>query len=345
MKLQELDYDLPVELIAQRPVEVRDRSRLMVLDRLSGRIEHRTFTDLPYYFDRGDALVINDTKVMAARLHGHKASGGGVEILLVRDLGDGLWEALVKANRRLRMGDTITVAPGELEAELVEVLDGGKRVIRFQSRDDLASALSRWGKPPLPPYIKRDDGSLSQYDKDRYQTIYAAHEGAIAAPTAGLHFTPELLDTVRSEGVRVIPITLHVGLGTFQPIRTDVVEDHILHAERYQVSPESAKAIQQATDEGGRVVAVGTTVTRTLETVSDESGWVEGGSGQTETYIYPGYTFKIVKSLLTNFHLPKSTLLALVIAFGGYDLVMRAYREAVSQGYRFYSYGDAMLIL
>jgi len=317
----------------------------MVLDRSSAQICHRTFADLIEYLDRSDILVINDTKVIPARLVGRKANGAKVDMLLLREIGDGLWEALVRVSRRVRVGDRIIVAPHELEGEVVEAIGEGKRIIRFQSRGDLRSALSRWGQVPLPPYIKREGSSLANLDKERYQTVYAAREGAVAAPTAGLHFTPGLLEAIRNKGVEVAPITLHVGLGTFQPIRAEEVEDHRLHAEPFQVSQESAEAINRAVDEGGRVIAVGTTVTRTLEAVAGQDGRVASGSGETETYIYPGYKFKVVKGLITNFHLPKSTLLALVASFGGYDLVMRAYSEAVELRYRFYSYGDAMLIV
>lgn len=349
MKTDELDYHLPQELIAQRPAQVRDRSRLMVIDRSSGRIEHRRFTALPDYLDPRDLVVINDTRVTPARFLGRKESGAAVEMLLLREIESGLWEALVKG-RRLRLGDKIVVASDELQGEIVEQLDDGKKVIRFQSRGDLKSSLSRWGMPPLPPYLKRkseqlDDGRLIDLDKERYQTVYASHEGAVAAPTAGLHFTPELLETIRHKGVSIVPITLHVGLGTFQPIRTEDIEDHTLHPESFRISEESAAVVNRVIAAGGRVVAVGTTVTRTLETVADKDGRVLVASGETYSYIYPGYEFKVIKCLLTNFHLPRSTLLALVVAFGGYDLVMRAYREAVECGYRFYSYGDAMLIL
>jgi len=340
MRVSEFDYHLPQELIAQAPAKLRDSSRLMALERATGALAHRRFSDLPEYLRAGDVLVVNDTRVYPARLKGVKsASGGGVEALLVREMERGVYVALMKGAPR---PGTRLLFGGALSAVVEKDAGDGKRVIRFDDPDHLEEAVDRLGRMPLPPYIDQSARDEEE-DRERYQTVYARKRGAVAAPTAGLHFTPELISRVEASGVDVVSVTLHVGLGTFMPVRVESVEEHVMEFEAYEVTPGSAELINKARAAGGRVVAVGTTTTRTLESAFRD-GRVASGSSETGLFIYPGYEFKAVDALVTNFHLPKSTLLMLVSAFAGRGLVLHAYEEAVRQGYRFYSYGDAMII-
>lgn len=333
------DYDLPAELIAQEPVEPRDASRLMVVYRKTGTIEHRFFSDLPEYLAPGTLLMMNDTKVLPARLVGRKETGGRVEILLLRRRQDGLWEALAKPSRRLRPGTELDFGAG-----LRVVMEGygpeGTRLVRLRAEGNELAALARVGEVPLPPYIHR-----RLDDPERYQTVYAQHAGSAAAPTAGLHFTPRLLERLSSGGVRREYVTLHVGLGTFRPVTVERVDDHVMHSEWYEVSERAAQAVDAARREGKPVVAVGTTTCRTLESAATDDGRLLPGTGETDLFIRPGFRFRVTDALITNFHLPRSSLLMLVAAFAGYDLMRRAYQVAVEERYRFFSFGDAMLIL
>ncbi|MEW6082538.1 MAG: tRNA preQ1(34) S-adenosylmethionine ribosyltransferase-isomerase QueA [Bacillota bacterium] len=332
--LQEFDYDLPEELIAQEPLAQRDSSRLMVLCQ-DGHLEHRRFSDLPEYLGEGDCLVLNDTRVLPARLLGtREGTGGRVEMLLVEAVGASEWLVLAKPARGLKPGTGVAF-PGGLRARVLKTGPAGERVVSFLGVSNVMEALRQVGQVPLPPYIRR-----GIKDPERYQTVYGCQEGSCAAPTAGLHFTPELLERVRRAGCGVEWVTLHVGPGTFQPVRTERVKDHVMHYERYWVPPGTARAV----NESKRVVAVGTTPTRTLE-ASAQDGRVNAGEGRTDLFIYPGYRFRVIGALVTNFHLPRSTLLMLVAAFAGTERVMEAYREAVRLRYRFFSFGDAMLIL
>ncbi|MFO7274247.1 MAG: tRNA preQ1(34) S-adenosylmethionine ribosyltransferase-isomerase QueA [Bacillota bacterium] len=341
MKLSDFDYDLPKELIAQKPVEPRDASRLMVVDRASGAIAHRRFRDLPEYLRPGDGLVINDTRVMPARLLGcRERTGGAMEVLLLKRLSRDRWETLVKPGKKARPGERIVFGDGLLVGTVVGPTDYGGRIIDFRYEGVFENLLDRLGQMPLPPYIHEQ-----LEDPERYQTVYAREWGSAAAPTAGLHFTPELLDRLVAQGVEIHRITLHVGLGTFRPVEVEDPTQHKMHSEFFRVSPEAAAGLNRVRARGGRLVVVGTTSVRTLETVAAEDGTIQPGEGWTDIFIYPGYRFKAVDCLITNFHLPKSTLLMLVSAFAGHDLIMRAYREAVAQRYRFFSFGDAMLIL
>lgn len=341
MLVSEFDYLLPPELIAQKPAARRDASRLMAMERATARITHGRFSDLPEYLRPGDVLVVNDTRVYPARLTGlKKDTGGRVEALLTRDAGGGVYEALVKGAPR---AGAALVFGGELEAAVEKDLGGGKRLIRFERAAGLDEAIDRLGRMPLPPYIDQSTRAEEE-DRQRYQTVYAKNRGAVAAPTAGLHFTPELLGRIKDMGVSVAGVTLHVGPGTFMPVRVDSVEEHVMDTEEYEVTPEAAGIINSARASGGRVVAVGTTSARTLETAADGDGRIRPGAGGSGLFIYPGYAFKAVDALVTNFHLPRSTLLMLVSAFAGRREVLSAYGEAVRQRYRFYSYGDAMLL-
>jgi S-adenosylmethionine:tRNA ribosyltransferase-isomerase len=344
MRIDDLDYHLPEGLIAQYPVEPRDKARLLVLKRGGGEKVSTTFSHLRDFLHEGDALVVNDTRVMPARLFGYKATGGRVEILLLRKVPeDGeVWECLVKRGKRATVGTQIQFAP-DLEGEVVSNGPEGKKRIAFDCQGSFQEIIRRIGHVPLPPYIRQ--GEDEEIDEKGYQTIFARHEGAVAAPTAGLHFTPELVRGIEKQGISFIPLTLHVGLGSFQPVRSEKVEDHRLEPEYYHISPASAKAINAVRARGGRVCAVGTTVVRALESASDEGGTIHPREGLTDLYIYPGYRFKAVDALITNFHLPRSTLLLLVFAFGGREPVMRAYEDAMREGYGFYSYGDGMLIM
>lgn len=336
------DYQLPAELIAQYPAEKRDESRLMVLDRVRGAIEHRRFRDIIAYIPAGDALVINETQVFPARLLGTRAGGGDAEVLLLRPLADRHeWEALVRPGARLRAGKRVIISD-DVAIDILDVLPNGNRIVRFTGSADVDAILERHGRIPLPPYMERPEEAI---DRERYQTVYARARGSVAAPTAGLHFTAPLLAQLEQSGVHVIRVLLHVGVGTFRPVEVEDPTRHVMHEETWEIGAAAARQIAAVREADGDVWAVGTTVTRTLEAASDERGVVHAGTGSTNLFIRPGYRFKAVEHLLTNFHLPRSTLLMLVSAFGGYDLVMRAYAEAVAQKYRFYSYGDAMLIV
>lgn len=338
MRVKDFDYELPPERIAQYPADRRDESRLLELDRSSGEIHHRRFSDIVGLLVPGDVLVLNDTRVIPARLDGHRETGGRVELLLLEPLADGLWRALGRPGRSLKPGCSVIFGDGRLTATVVRREDEGIRVVELQHEGDLMPLLEEIGEPPLPPYIDRE---VEPSDRQRYQTVYARKPGAVAAPTAGLHLTQELLERIAEHDVKIGCITLHVGLGTFQPVRVETVEEHRMHSEYYDVSDDLAELVN---DRDGRLVAVGTTVARTLETVADEAGRIRAGSGHTEIFIYPGYRFRAVEALLTNFHLPRSTLIMMVAAFAGRENVMRAYQEALDRGYRFYSYGDAMFI-
>ncbi len=341
MRLQDFDYDLPVELIAQEPAESRDRSRLLVLHRDTGLIEHRRFPACLDYFRRGDVLVLNNTRVIPARLTGARENTGAkVEVVLLKRIDLDTWETLVKPGRRVRPGARLVFGDGLLTGETVGVTETGERLLKFSYPGVFEEILDRLGQVPLPPYIKKD-----LPDKERYQTVYARTPGSAAAPTAGLHFTPDLLAAVRNKGLEIVELVLHVGLSTFRPVKTEDITQHKMHPEYYEIDPPAAAAVNRVRSAGGRVIAVGTTSTRILETVADENGLVKPGSGWTDIFIYPGYTFKAVDILLTNFHLPRSTLLMLAAAFAGREKVMAAYRQAISRQYRFYSFGDAMLIV
>ncbi|WP_338832921.1 S-adenosylmethionine:tRNA ribosyltransferase-isomerase [Moorella humiferrea] len=342
MRLEDFDYYLPPELIAQKPVEPRDASRLLVLHRAKNRLEHRHFYDLPDYLREGDVLVLNETRVLPARLWGRRAgTGARIEVLLLtRRTGD-IWETLVRPARRVPVGTEIIFGRGELKGRVISVGKEGERLLEFAYEEGPFEALlERLGEMPLPPYIKE-----KPENPGRYQTVYARVDGSAAAPTAGLHFTPRLMERLQEKGIKLAYLLLHVGLGTFRPVKVENIEEHRMHAEYYEVTPETAAAINEARCRGGRVVAVGTTVVRTLETVATPEGLIRPGKGWTDIFIYPGYTFKAVDCLITNFHLPKSTLIMLVSAFAGREKILAAYKEAVAAGYRFFSFGDAMLIL
>ena len=340
MNVSDFDYELPTELIAQDPLTDRAASRLLVLDKESGAICHGTFQDIRELLHPGDVLVINNTKVIPARLYGvREDTGAAVEILLLVRKAADVWEILVKPGKKCREGAKLSFGDGVLRGEITEVLPDGNRLIRFSFDGIFEEILDRLGQMPLPPYITHP-----LMDKNRYQTVYAKEEGSAAAPTAGLHFTLPLLDELRAKGVTIAELTLHVGLGTFRPVKEETVEAHEMHSEYYEVTPETAACINAARAAGGRVVAVGTTSCRTLETAADENGNIQPGSGWTDIFIYPGYTFRCVDALITNFHLPKSTLMMLVSALAGREHVMKAYEEAVKERYRFYSFGDAMFI-
>ncbi len=336
------DYELPPALIAQYPAEKRDESRLMVLDRAAGTIEHRHFRDIVEYIPPGDALVLNETRVFPARLLGKRRGGGDAEVLLLRPLADPhQWEALVRPGAKLRAGKQVVIAD-DLTIDIVDALPDGNRIVRLNTAADANAVIEKHGRIPLPPYMDR---SAEDLDRERYQTVYARERGSVAAPTAGLHFTEPLLAEIERNDVRIIKILLHVGVGTFRPVEVDDPTQHVMHEESWEISREAARQFDAVSEVGGSVWAVGTTVTRTLEGASDAEGIIHDGSGSTNLFIRPGYRFKVVDHLLTNFHLPRSTLLMLVAAFGGYELVMSAYQQAVREGYRFYSYGDAMLIV
>ena len=340
MKKSDFYFDLPEELIAQTPLEKRDSSRMLHLDRQTGEIEHRHFYELPEYLRKGDCLVLNDTRVLPARLLGCRSSGGGVELVLLRDLGEGRWECLSRPGRKTKPGTELSFGDGELTATVEAVAEGGNRIVRFHYDGIFLEVLERLGKMPLPPYIKEE-----LQDAERYQTVYSRELGSAAAPTAGLHFTPELLDEIAKKGVKICYVTLHVGLGTFRPVKEDEIEDHEMHSEFCVVSPETADTVNTVKKSGGRVIAVGTTSCRTLESFTDEDGTLRPGSRWTNIFIYPGYRFKCIDALITNFHLPESTLIMLVSALAGRENILRAYETAVKERYRFFSFGDAMLIL
>ncbi|MCR5135896.1 MAG: tRNA preQ1(34) S-adenosylmethionine ribosyltransferase-isomerase QueA [Oscillospiraceae bacterium] len=339
MKKSDFYFDLPPELIAQTPIKQRDASRLLCLDRSSGTIQHRHFYDLPELLSPGDCLVVNDSRVLPARLLGHRSGGGAAELLLLRDIGACCWECLCRPGKKLREGAEIRFGDGELRAVIEEILPGGNRKVRFFYDGIFMEVLDRLGKMPLPPYIREE---LS--DRERYQTVYSSALGSAAAPTAGLHFTPELLNQIREMGIPVCTVTLHVGLGTFRPVKEEEIEDHEMHSEFCIVPEETAEQVNACHANGGRVIAVGTTSCRTLESFSEPNGTLHAGSGWTDIFIYPGYTFRCVDALVTNFHLPESTLIMLVSAMAGREHVLHAYKEAVKEQYRFFSFGDAMFI-
>jgi len=347
MHSSDFEYDLPPALIAQHPLPDRAASRLLVLERSNGVIRHARFRDIVELVAPEDVLVLNVSRVIPARLHGTRVPGSGTrgpsgaaELLLVRELPDGTWLALGHPGGKLKPGRTVRFG-NDSAVEVVEVLGGGLRRIKFVGALDAPATLARYGEVPLPPYIRRPP---RPEDRDRYQTVYAAHDGSVAAPTAGLHFTSELLERVRARGTAVAALDLHVGPGTFKPVEVDDLADHVMHAEAYAVSEDAAATVNERRQAGGRLWAVGTTVVRTLESCAAADGSIRPGAGETQAFIYPPYTFRAVDRLLTNFHLPRSTLLMLVCAFGGYEHVMGAYREAIAEGYRFYSYGDAMAV-
>ena len=341
MKTSDFYYDLPKELIAQDPLEDRSSSRLLVLHRKSGQVEHRVFTDIVDYLRPGDCLVRNNTKVIPARLYGTREDTGAmIELLLLKRRENDIWETLVKPGKKARTGAVIVFGDGLLKGEIIDVLEDGNRLIQFQYKGIFEEILDELGQMPLPPYITH-----KLKDKNRYQTVYAKYEGSAAAPTAGLHFTEELFRKLEAEGVLVADVTLHVGLGTFRPVKVDDVTEHHMHTEFYQVSREAAEKMNQAKAAGGRIVCVGTTSCRTIESAADESGILHPGQGDTDIFIYPGYQFKMMDVLITNFHLPESTLLMLVSALAGKDQVMAVYEEAVRERYRFFSFGDAMVIM
>ena len=354
MNVSDFDYDLPAELIAQRPTETRDSCNLLAVHTDSGLLEHRVFYDILDYLEKGDCLVFNDSKVIPARLFGiRRGTGAKVEFLLSKCVEGNTWETLVKPGRRCKTGDIIDFGDGELSAKITGYSDDGTRIAEFSCKGSLMDALDKLGKMPLPPYIDRESDEL---DKESYQNVYAKKEGSVACATAGLHWTPELIKAAEDKGVKIAFVTLHVGIGTFRPVKVDRVEDHHMHFENYSVSEEAAMIINSVRSSGGRIISVGTTACRTMESAATEDGTLIPGSGSTGIFIYPGYRFKLVDCLVTNFHLPKSTLLMLVSALVSYknpekgtmygrDLMLKAYKEAVEQRYRFFSYGDAMIIL
>ena len=339
MKKSDFFFELPEELIAQTPIAQRDASRLMHLDRLTGEIMHRHFHDLPEYLQPGDCLILNDSRVLPARLIGCRPTGGSIELVLLRDLGDDRWECLSRPGKKTREGQEILFGKGELKASVEKVVSGGNRIVKFTYEGIFLEILEKLGRMPLPPYIKAE-----LQDPERYQTVYSRVPGSAAAPTAGLHFTPELLDQIRAKGVSVSFVTLHVGLGTFRPVKEEDIEAHEMHSEFCMIPEETAQIVTDTKKNGGRVIAVGTTSCRTLESFAREDGTLEPCSGWTDIFIYPGYRFKCIDALITNFHLPESTLIMLVSALAGRENVLHAYQEAVNERYRFFSFGDAMFI-
>ena len=339
MKVSDFNYNLPEELIAQIPLEKRDESRLMVLNREKQTIEHRTFKDIVDFLEPGDCLVRNNTKVIPARIYGKKETGANVEFLLLNNIEGDIWESIVRPGNKLHIGTKVIFGDGLLEAEILDIMPGGTRKVEFHYKGIFNEILDQIGLMPLPPYIHEE-----LKEKDRYQTVYAKYEGSAAAPTAGLHFTPELLKKIEEKGVQIANVTLHVGIGTFRPVKEDEVEKHEMHSEHYYIKQEDVDKINNARKNGKRIIAVGTTSCRVLETVADENGMLKQTEGDTQIFIYPGYKFKCIDGLITNFHLPQSTLLMLVSALAGKDYIMKAYNEAVKDKYRFFSFGDAMFI-
>ncbi len=336
MKKSDFWFDLPEELIAQTPLDKRDESRLLVVDKNTGAMEHKSFHDLPSLLRKGDCLVLNDSRVLPARLLGSRESGGAVEILLLKDLGDNRWECLSRPGRKTRPGTKLIFGNGELKAEVKEVTEGGNRIVEFYYEGIFLEVLERLGKMPLPPYIHEE-----LKDSERYQTVYSKELGSAAAPTAGLHFTNELLDEIRAKGVKTAFVTLHVGLGTFRPVKEENIEDHDMHSEFCMIPRETADIVNETKKNGGRIISVGTTSCRTLESFAEEDGTLKASSGWTDIFIYPGYRFKCIDALITNFHLPESTLIMLVSALAGRENVLNAYKAAVENRYRFFSFGDA----
>lgn len=340
MNINDFDYNLPERLIAQTPLADRTASRLLVVNRNAGALEHRHFTDIVDLIQPGDCLVLNNTRVIPARLLGHReTTGGAAELLLLRQMENDIWETLVRPGKKCREGDRLVFGDGRLKAEIIKVKNDGNRLVHFEYQGIFNEILSELGEMPLPPYIKE-----KLTDPERYQTVYSKVEGSAAAPTAGLHFTQPLLETLGKKGVTLAYVTLHVGLGTFRPVKAETVEEHTMHSEAYSVNEETAALINQAKQNGGRIICVGTTATRVVETLADENGIMHAGSGETSIFIYPGYRFKLTDALITNFHLPKSTLVMLVSALAGRDLILKAYKEAVEKEYRFFSFGDACYI-
>ena len=340
MNVSDFYYDLPEELIAQTPIEKRDESRLMVLNRANQTIEHKTFKDIIDYLEPGDCLVRNNTKVIPARLYGKKATGAKIEFLLLNRIEGDIWECIVRPGHKLKPGTEVEFGDGILKAKVLDVMEGGTRKVEFKYEGIFNEILDKIGLMPLPPYIHE-----SLKDNDRYQTVYAKYEGSAAAPTAGLHFTPELFEKIKAKGIDVANVTLHVGIGTFRPVKVENVEEHHMHSEHFYIKQEDADKINKAKKNCKRVIAVGTTSCRVLETIADENGMVKPTEGDTQIFIYPGYKYKCLDGLVTNFHLPESTLIMLVSALAGRDYIMKAYNEAVKERYRFFSFGDAMLIL
>ena len=341
MKTSDFYYDLPEELIAQDPLEDRTASRLLVLNRETGAVEHKIFSDVIDYLNEGDCLVINNTRVIPARLIGEKEdTGGKVEVLLLKRRANDVWETLVKPGKKLKPGAKITFGDGRLRAEVLEVVEEGNRLVKFHYEGIFEEILDSLGEMPLPPYITH-----KLEDKEMYQTVYAKYDGSAAAPTAGLHFTKELLSKIEEKGIKIASITLHVGLGTFRPVKVDDVNNHHMHTEWYEVNAEAADIINETKRNGGRVICVGTTSCRTIESVADENGYMKAKTGETDIFIYPGYKFKVMDGLITNFHLPESTLVMLVSAFAGKENVLAAYETAVKERYRFFSFGDAMILI
>ena len=339
MKVSDFYYDLPEELIAQTPIEKRDESRLMVLNRKNETIEHKTFKDIIDYLQPGDVLVRNNTKVLPARLYGRKETGAHVEFLLLNNIEGDIWECIVRPGNKLHIGTKVIFGEGLLKANILDIMPGGTRKVEFEYEGIFNEILDKIGLMPLPPYIHEE-----LKEKDRYQTVYAKNEGSAAAPTAGLHFTDELIEKLEKKGIIIANVTLHVGIGTFRPVKEETVEAHEMHTEHYYIKKEDADKINSAKEKGKRVIAVGTTSCRVLESIANENGRVEETEGDTKIFIYPGYKFKILDGLITNFHLPQSTLLMLVSALAGKDYIMKAYKEAVKEKYRFFSFGDAMFI-
>ena len=339
MDVKDFYYDLPEELIAQVPIKKRDESRLMVLNRENKTIEHKVFKDILDYLRPGDCLVRNNTKVIPARIYGKKETGANVEFLLLNNIEGDIWESIVRPGNKLHVGTKVIFGDGLLIAEIIDTMEGGTRKVKFTYEGIFNEILDQIGLMPLPPYIHEE-----LEEKDRYQTVYAKYQGSAAAPTAGLHFTEELLEKIKEKGVEIANVTLHVGIGTFRPVKVDKIEDHHMHSEHFYIKPEDVEKINKAKQNGGRIISVGTTSTRVLESIADEKGLVREVEGDTNIFIYPGYKFKCVDSLITNFHLPESTLLMLVSALADKDYIMKAYEEAVKERYRFFSFGDAMFI-
>lgn len=340
MKKKDFYYELPEELIAQHPLENREESRLMILNKYTGSVEHKHFKDIINYLNEGDCLVLNDTRVIPARLFGSRpGKDESIEILLVKKIGYDKWETLVRPGKKVKIGTEVVFGDGLLKGKVLDIIEDGVRVIEFMYEGTFEEILDKLGEMPLPPYIKE---SLS--DKERYQTVYSKNEGSAAAPTAGLHFTNELLHEIEDKGVNLVYITLHVGLGTFRPVKVENIEDHHMHSEYFEVTDEACNIINKTKTNGKRVIAVGTTSTRTLESIGDKNGFIEPKKGWTDIFIYPGYKFKVIDALITNFHLPESTLIMLVSAFAGKENIFNAYRMAVDKKYRFFSFGDAMFI-
>lgn len=341
MRLEDFYYELPEELIAQEPLSQRSMSKLMVLDRARGRVEHKKFKDIVNYLEAGDCLILNDTRVIPARLLGkRKDTGGKIEFVLLKRRKDNIWEVILKPGRKAKPGSKFVFGDGILEAEILEIIEDGNRLVRFRFEGVFEQILDKIGIMPLPPYITRE-----MEDYERYQTVYSRSKGSSAAPTAGLHFTDELLESIRRKNISVVFITLHIGLGTFRPVKVKNIEEHRMHSEYFCINENTCKVINETRKRGGRIIAVGTTSTRVLETVGNENGFVNPKEGYTDIFIYPGYKFKVVDALITNFHLPGSTLIILVSAFAGRENIMEAYKIAIKEKYRFFSFGDSMLIL